>query len=290
MRVHHLACGHFRPFGGGLLAPLVCHCLLVETPDGLVLVDSGVGLHDVAEPAKRLGRAFVAAMGARLSEADTAVRQVEALGFRREDVRHIVLTHLDLDHAGGLSDFPQATVHLYADELRAALSPETFKEKERYRAIQWAHGPKWAPHETKGETWFGFDCVREIAGLPPEILLVPLLGHSRGHAAVAVQSEGGWRLHAGDAYFFHCEVNAPEPFCPAPLRLFQWAVQVNAKARVENQARLRDLVKSEGAKVQVFSAHDHVEFDRLRAAATTARDVAAGGAGAQAAGSSSTGR
>ncbi len=265
MRVHHLACGHLRPFGGQLISPLVCHCLLIEAKDGLVLVDSGMGLQDMAEPAKRLGRAFVAAMGATLDERHTAVRQVEALGHRREDVRHIVLTHLDLDHAGGLSDFPHATVHVYADELRAAQAPRGLKEKERYRSIQWAHGPKWAPHETKGETWFGFDCVRELPGLPPEVLLVPLLGHSRGHAAVAVQTKDAWRLHAGDAYFFHGEVNAAAPSCPAPLRLFQWAVQVDARARLSNQERLRDLVKAHGAQVQVFSAHDVVEFERLRA-------------------------
>jgi glyoxylase-like metal-dependent hydrolase (beta-lactamase superfamily II) len=33
-----------------------------------------------------------------------------------KDVRHIVLTHLDFDPAGGLGDFPHATVHMLADE------------------------------------------------------------------------------------------------------------------------------------------------------------------------------
>jgi glyoxylase-like metal-dependent hydrolase (beta-lactamase superfamily II) len=30
-------------------------------------------------------------------------------------VRHIVLTHLDFDHAGGLEDFPEATCTCNAD-------------------------------------------------------------------------------------------------------------------------------------------------------------------------------
>ena len=39
---------------------LVCHVLLVETPrSGLVLVDTGFGLDDVAEPRARLGRSFI---------------------------------------------------------------------------------------------------------------------------------------------------------------------------------------------------------------------------------------
>ncbi|MCT9113339.1 MBL fold metallo-hydrolase [Streptomyces mirabilis] len=46
------------------------------------------------------------------------------LGFDRTDVRHIVLTHFDADHIGGLSDFPHAQVHVTAAEaLGGAVSP-----------------------------------------------------------------------------------------------------------------------------------------------------------------------
>lgn len=49
MRVHHLNCGCMCPLGGPLMdgfsrsptARLICHCLLVETERGLVLVDTG---------------------------------------------------------------------------------------------------------------------------------------------------------------------------------------------------------------------------------------------------------
>ena len=52
VKVHHLNCGTMRP---PLTPELVCHVLLVETPTGLVLVDSGFGLEDVRDPAGRLG-------------------------------------------------------------------------------------------------------------------------------------------------------------------------------------------------------------------------------------------
>ena len=39
----------------------------------------------------------------------------DGAGFRREDVRHILVTHLDFDHAGGLPDFPDAVVHVQRD-------------------------------------------------------------------------------------------------------------------------------------------------------------------------------
>ena len=45
-----------------------------------------------------------------------------ALGLDPRDVRHIVVTHLDLDHAGGLADFPDAKVHLHAREHAAAMA------------------------------------------------------------------------------------------------------------------------------------------------------------------------
>jgi competence protein ComEC len=79
---------------------IVCHVLLCELPDRLVLVDTGFGTADVADPAGRLGPAR-RLLRARLASGETAVRQVEALGFAAGDVRDIVLTHFDLDHVGG---------------------------------------------------------------------------------------------------------------------------------------------------------------------------------------------
>ena len=114
MRIHHLSCGTMCPFGGRLwdgrspvlgAAEIVCHCLLIETELGLVLVDTGFGMRDVAQP-QRLSALFRIANRVRLRESDTALRQLEDLGFTAADVRHIVLTHLDFDHAGGIEDFP----------------------------------------------------------------------------------------------------------------------------------------------------------------------------------------
>ena len=109
MRIHHLNCGADCPFGGALmdgrsrgpLGHLVCHCLLIESEAGLVLVDTGYGLRDVHDPFPRLSRPFASLLNIRLREQETAIRQIEALGFSTSDVRHIILTHLDFDHAGG---------------------------------------------------------------------------------------------------------------------------------------------------------------------------------------------
>ena len=110
---------------GGWLetADVVCHCLLIETDDGLVLVDTGFGVED-ARDLGRLGPDLQADAARRPRIEETALKQVEALGFAAGDVRRIVATHLDPDHSGGLPDFPDAEVHVFARELEAALRPE----------------------------------------------------------------------------------------------------------------------------------------------------------------------
>lgn len=238
---------------------LVAHCLLVEGATGLTLVDTGIGTGDVADP-RRLGAPFVAVTGAVLDLEETAVMQVRALGYDPADVRDVVLTHLDLDHAGGLGDFPRARVHVHAEELAAARSRRHPKEKGRYIAAQWAHGPAWVEHGPGGDDWFGLGAVRAVA---EDVLLVPLAGHSRGHSAVAVRRpSGGWFLHAGDAYFFHGEKQRPAR-CPSGLRAFQSLVQMDRRTRHANAERVRELHARHADEVTVFSAHDAQELAAL---------------------------
>ncbi|HYE01163.1 MAG TPA: MBL fold metallo-hydrolase [Alphaproteobacteria bacterium] len=275
MRIHHLNCGTMCPWGGRLMdghgggphrAHLVCHCLLIETDaHGLVLVDTGFGLRDVATPRPRLAGFFLASNRPQLRESETAVRQIQALGHSVGDVRHIVLTHLDFDHAGGLEDFPGATVHVLERELRAARDERTgFIASRRYRPGQWDDGVRWSPYAPQGESWFGFDCVRDLPGLPPEILMVPLAGHTWGHAGVAVSGPGGWLLQAGDAYFYRHEMDVRSPRCTPGLSAYQRMMEVDRAARLHNQERLRGLLRQHGGEVRVVCSHDAAELEACR--------------------------
>ena len=176
MRVHHLNCGTHRPLGGafydgtsrGPFADICTHCLLLETGDGLVLVDTGYGLQDVRTPHPRLPHIWRGLLNIRLREQDTAIRQIEALGLDPREVRHIVLTHLDFDHAGGVEDFPHARVHVLAAERRAAMRVRKgFVARQRYRSQQWDEVGDWRVYDPGGEAWFGFEAVRDLDGLPP---------------------------------------------------------------------------------------------------------------------------
>ncbi len=270
MRIHHLNCISSCPLGGalmdghtvGLRGRLTLHCLLVELPDRLVLVDTGFGLNDVADPRTRLSLLFRVLTRPNFREEMTAIRQVERMGFRASDVSDIVLSHLDFDHAGGLDDFPHANVHLLLSEEQAALARATWMDRQRYRPQQWSTRAKWIAYSAEGDPWFGFRTVRALRGLPPEILFVPLRGHTIGHAGIAIDSGRGWLFYAGDAYFHHREMDHDHPGCTPGLRFYQWMLEKDRGARFENQRRLRQL-KHDEPSIRLFSAHDVREFGAL---------------------------
>ncbi len=272
MIVHHLSAATLCPGTarlvngrGGLFEPghMVCHCWLVESNNGLILVDTGLGTDDMRDIRGRLGIWFEQIVRPLASVEDTAIRQIEKMGFKPRDVRHVIPTHLDLDHSGGIPDFPDAQVHVFRPEYEAAMRRSTLAEKGRYRPMHWKHGPKWSVREQEGESWFGFSGVRALDS-SEEILLIPLVGHTRGHCGVAVKTKTGWLLHAGDAYFFHKEMDTP-PKCTVGLRLFQRVAAINNPQRLSNQRRLRELVARHGSEVTVHCAHCPVEYGKLRA-------------------------
>ncbi len=271
MRVHHLNCGCMCPLGGalydgfskGLHAHLICHCLLVETDNhGLALIDTGFGQQDMSHPAQRLSWFFRMMNNIQYRQSLTAQAQIQALGFRVEDVRHIILTHLDFDHAGGITDFPNAQIHMMQTEIDTVQRRQGWLSRERYRPGQWGNQSGWHGYQANGEPWFGFEAVRSLAGLPPEILLVPLAGHTPGHAGVAIQHSDGWLLHGGDAWFYREEMQ-PSPQCTLGLRFYQWMMEADRGARLHNQQRLRALSQAYADKVTLFCSHDAKEYDRL---------------------------
>lgn len=252
--IHHLNCGSFAP---RLVGPMVAHVLLVERADGLLLVDSGFGTADIAD-SQRLGRAFTSLMRPLLRTEETALAQVEALGFQATDVTDIVLTHLDLDHVGGVGDFPHATVHAHETELEAARHPRGM-EHGRYLAVQWQDATFATHRSDAGDDWFGFGAV---SALGDDVVLVPLAGHSRGHSMVAVRDGDGWLLHAGDAYFHPGDLTDPLS-TPRILRMAQRLLAQDDELRRANRDRLAELVRADHPGVRVFSAHDRGELAAL---------------------------
>lgn len=70
-----------------------------------------------------------------------------------------------------------------------------------------AHQPSTVLYDDTGESWFDFAAIH----LPfePEMWLVPLFGHTRGHYGVVIRSEAGWLFHVGDAAPMDFTQNVP---------------------------------------------------------------------------------
>ncbi len=206
MSIHHLNCGTLHPPSrllvngqGGLFEPatMACRCLLIPTGDTWTLVDTGIGKPDLGDPIGRLGPRFIRMTRPALDATEPAVTQVTGLGIDPRSVTDIVLTHLDLDHAGGLVDFPWARIHLAADHLGLVVPALRKVGTWRLRPVQWAHRPSWVPAR-KTEEYAG----RPAARINDRVRLVALDGHLDGHCGVVIDRPGEPTLiHAGDAIF-----------------------------------------------------------------------------------------
>lgn len=248
-KVHHVNCGFLH-------APpnprVVCHCVLLEDPSGLALIDTGIGLRD----ADRLAPELVTMAGFQFGEADTAVRQVEGLGFRTADVTHAVLTHGDPDHAGGLSDFPHARVHV-SEEEHARL----FSGHWRYVPAQFAHGPRWATYPRTTRRWYGLEARTVDLGFESEVLLIPLFGHTLGHCGVAIGQGDRWILHVGDAYYLRVETQTDDH----PVSVLAAQRADDDAIRRASLAEIRRLLRDHGDEIEMLGYHDPSEFPQRRA-------------------------
>ena len=273
MRLYHLNCGTINVWGGvaiigtgGMFTPArgVIHCILAETDDGLLLIDTGFGTQDFLSPTP-LNRWFITLSGSPCDVAETAVEQIRRLGYSAEDVRHIVTTHFHFDHVGGLPDFPLAKVHIFKHELEGVLHPRDMYERYVYRREHWAHHPDWKPHALQGDRWFGFDCTPAVDLGSTQFFLVPLPGHTAGHCGVVLKIPEGWLFHCGDAYAYHRDVDPIHPCKPPHYGIWKLMVLGNKAYRAigRHSPRLRQLIREHGDEVILTCSHDPVELEKF---------------------------
>ncbi len=241
----------------------VTHCLVVETSNaGLVLVDAGFSSREMNHP-ERISPIFQFTFRPLWKNEETALAYVRALGLEPRDVRYIILTHLDFDHAAGIADFPWATVHVYAPELQAARSGKSWRDRIRYDRKVLATHEHWESHSEESEkSFYGLRNIPLGGSLGEEFALIPLPGHSAGHCGVAVCGQNGWLVHAGDAYMAHDELE-PAPHGPAHTGIFQPVMQEDGRARKDSLNLLSNTYFTYPKEVRVFCAHDRVEFEAL---------------------------
>lgn len=248
MKIHHLNCGSLCPLMG---AAAVTHCLLIETQrSGLMLIDSGIGDMVSRDPRRHMSAMNRLTLRPKLDPAESALSQISALGYKRGDVRHIALTHMDVDHAGGLLDFPDATVHVMEAELTTA----QLRRDPRYDDRLWAHLRNPVTYAATSEPWLGLKCAGSLRGVDEDIRFIPLPGHTQGHGGVAVPRAGqNWLLHVGDALLVREELTSQR---------IAWGTRLGARfssndwqLRCRTLEQLRQLAGRTDRCVEVISSH-----------------------------------
>lgn len=102
---------------------LVCPTYLIEHPKGLVLFDTGCHPQVATDPHGYWGK-IADFLKVRYSPDLVVDAQIKALGYKLEDVKHVVISHLHLDHAGGMHLFPHAQFFIMEGELPYAYWPQ----------------------------------------------------------------------------------------------------------------------------------------------------------------------
>ncbi len=81
---------------------------------------------------------------------------------------------------------------------------------------------------------------------------------------IAIQTSDGWLLHAGDAYFYRQEIGSLQRRCTPGLRAYQWMMEVDRKARLYNQEKLRalsgDRSSHDAIELKSFTEENHRQF------------------------------
>lgn len=247
-KIHHILCGslHAPPY-----PKAICHCLLLEDRNGLALIDTGIGFLDGKRPVERIGQALIDSAGFLFHVEETAVRQVEKLGFRTSDVHHAILTHCDPDHAGGLADFPHVQVHVSEEEHTGVA-----KRRPRYLPVQFAHDPDWCRYPRSTRTWYGLEARPVSIGFDTEVLLIPLFGHTLGHCGIAIGQGTKWVLHVGDAYYLRIETVTDDQ----PVSLLAAQRADDNALRLASLEHIKRLMRDHAVDIEIFGYHDPAEF------------------------------
>jgi glyoxylase-like metal-dependent hydrolase (beta-lactamase superfamily II) len=163
--------------------PLAMRCLLLEHPDGLVLIDTGLGNKENEKFRDIYGIENAGADGR--TQLEDALRQ---LGHGPEEIRWVINSHLHFDHAGGNTwrDPAGAVAPVFSKARYIAQR----RELDFARRTNERTAASYLPPNFDGVDFTLIDGEREVL---PGIRCLPTPGHVPYHQSILVES-GGERL------------------------------------------------------------------------------------------------
>jgi len=192
--------------GGFRMLDLKVRYGIVEHPrHGLIVIDGGYAPSSFSRPhMSRMLKAYRQVLRPRISALGGPHAAFEKIGRRVEEVQHIILTHLHLDHIGYLEQFPGAKIHLSRAALeelettparrlaRHGIFKEAFSVTLRPRAFFFDEAP--LADLPEGLEGLGRDILADGS-----IIAVPLPGHATGHHGLLFPTMSHPVLYAADA-------------------------------------------------------------------------------------------
>jgi N-acyl homoserine lactone hydrolase len=170
---------------------------LIDHPEGIIVVDTGQGAH-LLETGKSLHPYVRWEVAFRIDREQEIGPQLRALGLGPRDVKRVVLTHLHMDHDGGLAHFPNSEILVASGELKTASG---FAGRLRgYLPQRW---PCWfdpKPLDLVTEPFGPFAASRRLTKAG-DVVAVGTPGHTADHISVIVQDGGTAYFLAGDTSY-----------------------------------------------------------------------------------------
>ena len=273
MRIHALQTGRVRVKpsqlegrGHGLarrLAPLVetawtdwlpTYAFAIEHRDGVILVDAGASAGLMRLP--RWHPFFRFAVRFDVAPEEEAGARLRALGIGPRDVKLVALTHLHIDHDGGLAAFPHSRVLVGPGELRAASG--LAGRLRGYLPERWPAGFDPEPLALADEAYGPFARSRRLTR-DGAVVAVPTPGHTPDHVSIIVEDDECAVVIAGDAAYSEASLVAERLDGISP----------NESVALATLARLKAFAAARPA-VFVF-AHDPLSAERLARRQTLVR-------------------
>jgi len=176
---------------------LPTYAWVIDHPEGVIVVDTGQGTH-LLESGKSLHPYMRWEVAFRIERDEEIGPQLSALGIGPRDVKRVVLTHLHVDHDGGLAHFPQTEILVSRGELQTASG--WMGRVRGYLPNRW---PSWfdpAPLDLGVQPFGPFPASKRLTAAG-DVVAVATPGHTANHVSVVVQDGETTYFLAGDASY-----------------------------------------------------------------------------------------